>query len=123
MDDKLKKPFGFVAFDNHQSGQAAIDKLHSADPFDCGEPMYVSWAQSKYERKQQLNESAAQNNETKIYVRDLKLEITKEQLKEVFDQFGDIKTLSVKIIKMNEEDKKFGMIDFMLKEEATKAIT
>jgi len=20
MDDKLKKPFGFVAFDNHQSG-------------------------------------------------------------------------------------------------------
>ena len=24
---------------------------------------------------------------------------------------------------MNEEDKKFGMIDFMLKEEATKAIT
>jgi len=47
--------------------------------------MYVSWAQSKYERKQQLNESAAQNNETKIYVRDLKLEITKEQLKEVFD--------------------------------------
>ena len=69
-----------------------------------------------------MNESQAKNNETKIYVRDLKLEITKEQLKEVFDQFGEIKTLSVKTINIKGEDKKFGMIDFSLKEEANKAL-
>ena len=123
MDDKLKKPFGFVAFDNHESGQAAINALNNVDAFNCGESMYVSWAQSKYERKNKLmTQSAAQNNETKIYVRDLKLEVTKEELKSAFDRFGEIKTLSVKTINVKGEDKKFGMIDFSVKEEAQQAL-
>jgi RNA recognition motif-containing protein len=32
-----------------------------------------------------MNEAGAANNETKIYVRDLKLDVTEEQLKEVFE--------------------------------------
>jgi hypothetical protein len=44
------------------------------------------------------------------------------KLRVTFESFGEINTLSVKIIKMNDEDKKFGMIDFATKEGANKAL-
>ena len=84
--------------------------------------MYVGWAQTKYERKQQLSDITAKNNETKIYVRDLKIDITPEQFKQVFSNFGEIKTHSVKLAKVNEVEKKFGMIDYATKDEAQRAL-
>jgi len=69
-----------------------------------------------------MSELNARANETKIYVRDLNLDVTDEQFKEVFSEFGEIKTSSVKQIAVKTEQKKFGMIDFNTKEEAARAL-
>lgn len=54
----------------------------------------------------------------KIYVRNLKLTVTKEQLDITFSKFGTIKSSSVKTIKVKDEDKKFAIIQYSSIDEA-----
>jgi len=62
-------------------------------------------------------------NETKLYIRSLKLDTTAESLKEAFKSFGDVVSSSVREITHNEKKLKFGFVEFGTKEEANEALS
>lgn len=61
-------------------------------------------------------------NETKLYIRSLKPEMTNELLKEVFSQFGEVKYSSIRDHKRGDQVMKFGFVEYTTKEDATKAL-
>ena len=51
-------------------------------------------------------------NETKLYIRSLKPDTTLETLEEVFAQFGEVLHSSIKEHKKDDQQMKFGFIEF-----------
>merc|ERR1711990_368304 len=118
MDKNLQKPYGFANFMTPEIAQAAIEKLNDADPFNCGSPMYIAIHKSKFQRQQQANVQT----DTKIYIRDLRVDLLEDELRDAFAQFGTIASLSLKTSWVGSEQKKFGMVDFTTKEDCQEAI-
>ena len=40
IDNNLKKPFGFICYETHESASQAIDKMHDTDPFGIYQKFY-----------------------------------------------------------------------------------
>ena len=122
IDPKLKLPYSYVCYGDNKMAVAAIEATKDQDVFENGKTIYVDFHQTKASRKAAMNRAGGQTNKCKIYVRDLKLDVTNETFAAVFSKFGEIKTSSVKQNTVQEQAKKFGMIDFSTPIEAQKAI-
>ncbi len=62
-------------------------------------------------------------NETKLYINSLKSDTSAEKLSEVFSQFGEVKHTSVRDHKKPfGEVLRFGFVEFVKKEDASKAL-
>lgn len=127
-DQGVSKGFAFINYDEVDSAKKAIEELH--DKEIEGKKMYVSRAQKKSEREDELKkafeqlklEKASKYQGSNLYVKNLNESIDDEKFRQEFEQFGEI--TSAKIMR-DEKDvsRGFGFVCFSTPEEATQALT
>ncbi|KAI8049695.1 hypothetical protein BDF22DRAFT_726600 [Syncephalis plumigaleata] len=122
------KGFGFVNYENHEHAQAAVDEMHDKEIGD--KRLYVSRAQKKAEREEELRRQFEQAKIEKLnkyqgvnlYIKNLEDTVDDEQLRQLFVDYGVITSAKV----MRDEkgtSKGFGFVCFSSPDEATKAVT
>eukprot|EP00914_Ancora_sagittata_P023166 GHVO01045889.1.p1 GENE.GHVO01045889.1~~GHVO01045889.1.p1 ORF type:complete len:677 (+),score=84.94 GHVO01045889.1:185-2215(+) len=128
IDEEGKsKGFGFVNYESHEDAQKAVDALHDID--FKGRKLFVSRAQKKAEREEELRKSYEQAKMEKLskyqgvnlYIKNLEDDVDDEKLRSEFEPFGAITSCKV----MRDEkgtSKGFGFVCFSSPDEATKAV-
>jgi len=128
LDEEGKsKGFGFVNFENHEEAQQAVDELHDSE--HRGKKLFVSRAQKKAEREEELRRSYEQAKMEKmskyqgvnLYIKNLEDDVDDEKLRAEFEPFGSVTSCKV----MRDEkgtSKGFGFVCFSSPDEATKAV-
>lgn len=127
-DDGKSKGFGFVAFEDPDAAESAVNELNGKE-FVEGKPMYVGRAQKKAERQMELKrrfeqlkiERLNRYQGVNLYVKNLDDTIDDERLRKEFALFGTI--TSAKVMMEEGRSKGFGFVCFSSPEEATKAVT
>lgn len=121
------KGFGFVNYEYHEDAQKAVDDLH--DKEINGKKLFVSRAQKKAEREEELRKSYEQAKMEKLskyqgvnlYIKNLDDDMDDEKLRTEFEPYGTI--TSYKIMRDEKGTSKgFGFICFSTPDEATKAV-
>ncbi|KAG0321241.1 Protein phosphatase PP2A regulatory subunit B [Podila horticola] len=131
------KGFGFINFENHEDAKRAVDELHDSD--FKGKTLFVTRAQKKGEREEELKKQYEQQKMEKLnkyqgvnlYVKNLDDEIDDERLRQEFSVYGVITSAKVMLEEKpagEGEDAKgvskgFGFVCFSSPDEATKAVT
>jgi len=119
----VSKGYGFVEFDNHESADAAVQKLNGSSMED--KILFVERAMKKSERaeyiKRVINRDTRPQNQN-LYVKNLDDTITEDKLRELFGVYGNVKSVLVKRDETNRS-KGFGFVAFDTQEAATKAAT
>jgi len=121
------KGFGFVNFETHDEAQLAVDNLHDTEV--GGKKLFVSRAQKKAEREEELRRSYEQAKTERLskyagvnlYIKNLEDDVDDEKLRTEFEPFGAITSCKV----MRDEkgiSKGFGFVCFSSPDEATKAV-
>ncbi|KAG0089821.1 Protein phosphatase PP2A regulatory subunit B [Podila epicladia] len=138
MDESGRsKGFGFINFENHEDAKRAVDELHDSD--FKGKTLFVTRAQKKGEREEELKKQYEQQKMEKLnkyqgvnlYVKNLDDEIDDERLRQEFSVYGVITSAKVMLEEKpagEGEDAKgvskgFGFVCFSSPDEATKAVT
>ncbi|KAM6500472.1 polyadenylate binding protein [Amanita muscaria] len=128
VDEEGKsKGFGFVNYENHEQAQMAVDALHDTDI--RGKKLFVTRAQKKSEREDELRRSYEQAKMEKLskyqgvnlYIKNLDDDYDDDKLRNEFEPFGTITSCKV----MRDEklkSKGFGFVCFSSPDEATKAV-
>ncbi|PPQ87966.1 hypothetical protein CVT25_001045 [Psilocybe cyanescens] len=128
VDDEGKsKGFGFVNFDNHEEAQHAVDTLHDTEV--NGRKLFVSRAQKKAEREEELRrsyehakmEKLSKYQGVNLYIKNLEDDVDDDKLRTEFEVFGTVTSCKV----MRDEkgtSKGFGFVCFSTPDEATKAV-
>lgn len=128
VDEEGKsKGFGFVNYATHDEAQRAVDGLHDTEI--NGKKLFVSRAQKKAEREEELRRSYEQAKMEKLskyagvnlYVKNLEDDVDDDKLRAEFEPFGTITSCKV----MHDEkgtSKGFGFVCFSSPEEASKAV-
>lgn len=127
-DDGKSRGFGFVAFENADAAEAAVQALNGTELSD-GKFLYVGRAQKKAERQTELKrrfeqlkiERLNRYHGVNLYVKNLDDTIDDERLRKEFHSFGTI--TSAKVMMEDGRSKGFGFVCFSDPEEATKAVT
>ncbi|XP_022196028.1 polyadenylate-binding protein 4-like [Nilaparvata lugens] len=127
-EDGKSRGFGFVAFEDPEAAERAVDDLNGKEVFE-GKPLYVGRAQKKAERQQELKRKFEQLKMERLnryqgvnlYVKNLDDTIDDERLRKEFEPFGAI--TSAKVMLEDGRSKGFGFVCFSSPEEATKAVT
>ncbi|KAF9535293.1 hypothetical protein CPB83DRAFT_841528 [Crepidotus variabilis] len=126
-EEGRSKGFGFVNYERHEEAQAAVDALHEVET--NGRKLFVTRAQKKAEREEELRRSYEQAKMEKmskyqgvnLYVKNLEDDIDDDKLRAEFEVFGAVTSSKV----MRDEkgsSKGFGFVCFSTPEEATKAV-
>ncbi|KAF8844478.1 polyadenylate binding protein [Paxillus ammoniavirescens] len=121
------KGFGFVNYETHEEAQQAVDNLHDTEV--NGRKLFVSRAQKKAEREEELRRSYEQAKMEKLskyagvnlYIKNLEDDVDDEKLRTEFEPFGTITSCKV----MRDEkgtSKGFGFVCFSSPDESTKAV-
>ncbi|KAL1115692.1 hypothetical protein AAG570_005982 [Ranatra chinensis] len=127
-DDGRSRGFGFVAFEDPEVAERAVEELNGKEIVE-GKPLYVGRAQKKAERQQELKRKFEQLKMERmnryqgvnLYVKNLDDTIDDERLRKEFAPFGTI--TSAKVMLEEGRSKGFGFVCFSSPEEATKAVT
>lgn len=129
VDEEGKsKGFGFVNYQGHESAQAAVDALHDSEV--KGKKLFVSRAQKKAEREEELRrsyeqaklEKFSQYQGTNLYVKNLDDDWDDEKLRAEFEAFGTI--TSAKIMRDDKGvSRGFGFVCYTTPDEATRAVS
>ncbi|KAG6833827.1 hypothetical protein H0H87_011761 [Tephrocybe sp. NHM501043] len=128
VDEEGKsKGFGFVNYENHEEAQKAVDELHDSEHH--GKKLFVSRAQKKAEREEELRKAHEQARLEKLnkyqgvnlYIKNLEDDVDDDKLRAEFEPFGTV--TSCKVMR-DERDisKGFGFVCFSSPDEATKAV-
>ncbi|KAG6866964.1 hypothetical protein C0991_003880 [Blastosporella zonata] len=128
VDEEGKsKGFGFVNFEQHEDAQKAVDELND---FELnGKKLFVSRAQKKAEREEELRNSYEQAKMEKLskyqgvnlYIKNLEDDVDDEKLRAEFEPFGTV--TSCKVMRDDKSvSKGFGFVCFSSPDEATKAV-
>jgi len=105
----------FVCYKTEEGAQKAFHDINEQTITLPGAeaPLYVNWHQSRAERDRELKRLYSQaHNDTNLFVKNLKAEVTEADLKEAFQQFGQIISIAVKTWNLGEKTAKFGFIAF-----------
>ena len=128
MDEEgNSKGFGFVNYEDHEEAQKAVDELHDTEL--NGKKLFVSRAQKKAEREDELRRSYEQAKMEKLskyqgvnlYIKNLEDDVDDDKLRGEFEPFGAVTSCKV----MRDEkgtSKGFGFVCFSSPDEATKAV-
>ena len=128
-DDGTSKGFGFVNFEEHEHAKQAVDELHESD--FKGKPLFVSRAQKKNEREEELKKQYEQAKLEKLskyqgvnlYVKNLDDDIDDEKLRQEFSVYGSITSAKIMRDESNSVSKGFGFVCYSSPDEATRAVT
>lgn len=128
-DDGTSKGFGFVNFEEHEHAKQAVDELHESD--FKGKPLFVSRAQKKNEREEELKKQYEQAKLEKLskyqgvnlYVKNLDDDIDDEKLRQEFSVYGSITSAKIMRDESNNVSKGFGFVCYSSPDEATRAVT
>lgn len=104
-DDGKSKGFGFVAFEDPDAAESAVNELNGKE-FVEGKPMYVGRAQKKAERQMELKrrfeqlkiERLNRYQGVNLYVKNLDDTIDDERLRKEFALFGTITSAKVGVL-------------------------
>ena len=99
VDKNHKKFYAFVALDSPESATNAQQAVNGQEIKDgeTSSVVYVNIAIPKSRRLRQIqSQRAKKKNETNIYVRSIKMEVTEEQLSTVFKKYGEITSSCLK---------------------------
>jgi len=97
MDRRLNRPYAFVAFENADDAKKVIETYNEKVLVEGDQPFYVGYAQSKAKRRYLLNKERMNAlNETNMYVKSIRPEVTKEQIEQVFSKYGKITSVCLK---------------------------
>ncbi|KAF9052890.1 hypothetical protein BJ165DRAFT_810755 [Panaeolus papilionaceus] len=128
VDEEGKsKGFGFVNYETHEEAQKAVDALHDTE--QNGRKLFVSRAQKKAEREEELRRSYEQAKMEKLskyqgvnlYIKNLEDDVDDEKLRSEFEVFGTV--TSCKVMRDDKGTSKgFGFVCFSTPDEATKAV-
>ncbi|KAG6826794.1 hypothetical protein H0H92_014377 [Tricholoma furcatifolium] len=128
VDDEGKsRGFGFVNYETHEEAQRAIDGLHDTE--HNGKKLFVSRAQKKAERAEELHRAHEQARLEKLnkyqgvnlYIKNLEDDVDDDKLRGEFEAFGTI--TSSKVMRDDRgASKGFGFVCFSTPDEATKAV-
>lgn len=125
--DGKSKGFGFVNFENHEDAAKAVEALHDSE--QNGKKLFVTRAQKKEEREQELrraHETAKVEKESKyqgvnLYIKNLEDDVDDDKLRGEFEPFGTV--TSCKIMRDDKGvSKGFGFVCYSSPDEATKAV-
>ncbi|XP_028148982.1 polyadenylate-binding protein 4-like [Diabrotica virgifera virgifera] len=124
--DGSSKGFGFVAYRDAKSAQAAIEEYNGKE-ID-GKVLYLARAQKKIERynelKKRIEKIRLERYElyqgVNLYIKNLDDSFDDERLHKEFAPYGTI--TSAKVMRENGRSKGFGFVCFTSTEEATKAV-
>jgi len=145
--DDVSRCFGFVNFEKHEDAVKAKDALDTkaykwkdealVGPVEEGEDeeelkkqgfvvmkLYVARAQKKHEREAARKYEPAHDKaapKTNLYIRNLADSVTDEELRNLFKEFGVIKSCKV-MMTANGISRGFGFCDFATTESASEAI-
>lgn len=127
-EDGKSRGFGFVAFEDPEAAERAVEDLNGKEVFE-GRTLYVGRAQKKAERQQELKRKFEQLKMERLnryqgvnlYVKNLDDTIDDDRLRKEFTPFGTI--TSAKVMLDEGRSKGFGFVCFSSPEEATKAVT
>ncbi|KAJ3564050.1 hypothetical protein NP233_g8550 [Leucocoprinus birnbaumii] len=126
-EEGKSKGFGFVNYEKHEEAQKAVDELHDTDFH--GKKLFVTRAQKKAEREEELRRSYEQAKIEKmskyqginLYIKNLEDDFDDEKLRAEFEPFGTI--TSCKVMRDDKGTSKgFGFVCFSSPDEATKAV-
>jgi len=126
-DPKIGKYFAFLCYKEGEAAQKAVEHFHnnpvhlSNDPV----PLYVNFSQTRQERDEELRRRRAEaSNQNNLYMKNLKPTTTKEALKELFLQYGEVVSCDVKRWDnpSNTKNAHYGFVAFKTPDEATKAM-
>merc|ERR1719354_1196408 len=128
-ENGVSKEFGFVNYENHEDAARAVDEMNEKEI--AGKALYVSRAQKKNEREEDLRkqyekireEKGTQYQGVNLYVKNLDDSTTEEKLREEFSNFGAITSCKIMIDDKTGMSKGFGFVCFSNPDEATKAVT
>lgn len=127
-DDDKNKSFGLIDFVDHESAQKAVASLNDTEV--DGVKVYVARAQSKGERRKELQKKYEKSRSellnkyqgTNLYIKNLDDTVDNEKLQEIFAPIGTIISARV-MLDQNGKSRGFGFVSFTTPEEANKAIT
>ncbi|KAL7637929.1 UNVERIFIED_CONTAM: hypothetical protein RMT77_011542 [Armadillidium vulgare] len=125
--DGKSKGFGFVAFDDPEAAEKAVEELNGKEV--GGKPLYVGRAQKRGERQAELKkkfemlkmERMNRYQGVNLYIKNLDDSIDDERLRKEFSPYGTI--TSAKVMTEDGRSKGFGFVCFSSPEEATRAVT
>ncbi len=126
-DEGKSKGFGFVNYEQHEDAQKAVDSLHDSDL--KGQKLFVSRAQKKAEREEELRKSYEQAKMEKLskyqgvnlYIKNLEDDVDDDKLRAEFEPFGTV--TSCKVMRDDKGTSKgFGFVCYSSPDEATKAV-
>lgn len=126
-EDGKSKGFGFVAFEDSDTAEGAVNALNGMEV--NGKNIYVGRAQKKGERQAELKKKFDQmkidrinrTHGVNLYIKNLDDCIDDERLRKEFTPYGTI--TSAKVMMEDGRSKGFGFVCFSLPEEATRAVT
>jgi len=118
----------FVCFKEQGAAEKAYSDLTSNPITLPGAPetLYVNWYQGKAERQRELKRQFSQiQNQTNLYVKNLRLDVTEQELKTAFQHFGKVTSIALRDWKSPNGDKsgKYGFVAFDNPDDARKALT
>jgi len=125
-DEKIQRYFSFLCYKESESAQKAVEHFHANPQSPFGEiPLYVNFSQTRQERDDELRKRRAEaSNQNNLYIKNLKEDTTRDQVKDLFSQYGEIISCDVKRWDHPNNTKKvqYGFVAFKTPDEAAKAM-
>lgn len=121
------KGFGFVNYESHDDAAKAVEELNDYEL--RSKKLYVSRAQKKYEREEELRqqhellrmERFSKYQGTNLYIKFLSPQVTDQDLTAKFSEFGAITSAKV-ITDDNGQSRGYGFVCFQNSDDAQKSI-
>ena len=124
QQSKDGKWFAFVCFEDANAAEEAIKTLNNSNIFGS-EPLYVARHQPRHQRDFELKKNYAnKKNDTNLFLKNLKPEVTKENIRQAFSEFGEVDSTAVrtKVIKP-DDTRAYGFVSFKVAQDALRAQT
>ncbi|KAK4511524.1 3-isopropylmalate dehydratase [Mucor velutinosus] len=121
--------FGFVNFEDHDDASRAVDALNDTEYH--GQQLYVSRAQKKNEREEELRrqyeqaklEKLSKYQGVNLYVKNLDDDVDDDRIRQEFSVYGVITSAKIMRDEKTGASRGFGFVCFSSPEEATRAVT
>ena len=129
QDRKYNRHYAFVAYNTEEDAKSAYDQMNNEQVPGSEEKLYVNFAKSKRQFKEEQLQKFVQQP-TNLYIKWLREEVSEEEIRIAFEQFGQTTSICVRGRDNDKTDTnlsngmlKFAFVNFMHSEDAKQALT